>query len=115
MKENDLNQTERDQQKIPIEPININTTSDDGLILQKRENQLNISSFISIDNFKKKFWSLFVDDESENKEKMNYDNLFNKNEIKAEDIDFEREYRKIAEQSISQIYPSIGYMVINPF
>ena len=83
--------------------------------MKKSENQLNISSFISIDNFKKKFWSLFVDDESEKKDKMNYDKLFKKKDIKTEDIDFEKEYVKIAEKSISQIYPSLGYMGINPF
>jgi hypothetical protein len=115
MKENDLNQTEINLHTIPIDSINFNTTSNDGLILKKKEKQLNISTFISIDNFKKKFWSLFVDDESENKEKNNYDKLFNRNEIKTEDIDFEREYRKLAEKSISQIYPTIGYMGMNPF
>ena len=44
-----------------------------------------------------------------------FQNLFKKNDIKTEDIDFEKEYVKIAEKSISQIYPSLGYMGINPF
>ena len=116
MKENDLNQTEINLQTIPIDLICINTTSDDGLILKKKEKQqLNLSSYISIENIKNKFWSLFLEDESEKKDKMNYDKLFKKNDIKTEDIDFEKEYVKIAEKSISQIYPSLGYMGINPF
>ena len=45
MKENDLNQTEINMQTIPIDLICINTTSDDGLILKKKEKQ--ILEFIS--------------------------------------------------------------------
>ena len=64
MKENDLNLTEVNfKTKTHYELVNLNTTSDDGLIINKnkKENYLNLSSIISIDNFRQGFLGLFVD------------------------------------------------------
>ena len=116
MKENDLNLTEVNfKTKNHCELVNLNTTSDDGLIINKnkKENYLNLSSIISIDNFRQRFLGLFVDKSKKNG-KDNED-LFIDNQIKSEKIDFEREYRNHVERTISHSYPSFGFMGLNPF
>ena len=116
MKENDLYLTEVNiKTKNHYALLNLNTTSDDGLIIKKNkeENYLNFSSIISIDNFRQRFLGLFVDKSKKNS-KDNED-LFEDNQIKSEKIDFEREYRNQVERTISHSYPSFGFMGLNPF
>ena len=116
MKENDLYLTEVNiKTKNHYALLNLNTTSDDGLIINKnkKENYLNLSSIISIDNFRQRFLGLFVDKSKKNG-KDNED-LFIDNQIKSEKIDFEREYRNHVERTISHSYPSFGFMGLNPF